>query len=247
MTGAGTTVMAVLGKGGAGKTVFSALASRALMDLDRGPLLLIDADPTGGLSFALGESDGLTMGQVRETLIRKAGRTDPDELARRVDWMALEALQERKGFSLLSMGRTEGKGCFCSVNKLLRQAIETLIRGYRFVILDAEAGIEQVNRQVVKTVDVPVVVTDGSLRGLNAARQVGELLEKYEFSMKGGLVVNRARGLPADPPEGLPLLGSIPDDEQVRGFDGEGRRLLDLPGDNPALMAVRSVLENHLL
>lgn len=242
-----TTVIAVLGKGGAGKTVFSALAARALMELEQGPLLLIDADPSGGLSIAVGEDAGNTMGHVRQELIHQAGRTDPDELANKVDWMALEALQELDGFSLLSMGRTEGKGCFCSVNKLLRQAIETLVDGYRYVIIDAEAGIEQVNRQVVKQLDVPIVVTDGSLRGLNVAGQVCELLERYRFGTNGGLVMNRPWSLPDIAPIGLPLLGRIPDDENVSEFDGEGRTLLELPDDSPALEAVRGIVEDHLL
>jgi len=247
MDGKEAKVLAVLGKGGAGKTVFSALAARALKDMDAGPLLLIDADPTGGLSFAVGADTGRSMGQVREALIRKAGRTDPDELARRVDWMALEALQELDGFSLLSMGRTEGRGCFCSVNKLLREAIGTLIKGYAIVVLDAEAGIEQVNRQVIRRVDFPVVVTDGSVRGFNAARQVGELLVRYGFGSGGGLVLNRADGPAANTPEGLSFLGTVPGDEQVQKFDMEGRSLMGLPDDSPALRAVRGIVEQHVL
>ena len=256
MTRPPATVIAVLGKGGAGKTVLSALAVRAVLDLGKGPLLLIDADPTGGLSFAVNEAGagradaregvGKTMGEVRAELIRKAGRSDPEELARRVDWMALEALQERDGYSLLSMGRTDTKGCFCSVNKLLRQAIENLVEGYEVVILDAEAGIEQVNRQVVGRVDIPLVVTDGSLRGLNAADQIAGLLKKYRFGKQGGLVVNRASTTAGDPPDGLPLLATVPEDDNVRAFDCEGRSLLDLPADSPALAAIRPIVEGLL-
>jgi len=242
-------VIAVLGKGGAGKTVVSALISRALLDSDVKPLLLVDADPTGGLAFALGAGLNQTMGEVREKLIGQAAApdADPDTIAQSVDWLALEALQEHGSYSLLNMGRTESKGCFCPLNSLLRAAIEKLAAGFRFVILDAEAGIEQVNRQVVRQVDVPVIVTDGSLRGLRAAHQVSELLQKYTQSNPGGLILNRAEKLAGEIPAGLELWGEVPADDQVASYDHQGRSLLELDSDNPALLAVGKILKERVL
>ncbi len=174
------SVIAVLGKGGAGKTVFSALAAGAILDAGLGPLLLVDADPTGGLAYAVGAGMTKTMGEVRLKVIGNAGNPDVDSetLVHSIDWLVLESLQEMGDYSLLAMGRTDSKGCFCPVNTLLRTAIEKLSGGFRFVILDAEAGIEQVNRQVVRKIDFPIVVTDGSLRGMNAAGLLAQLLKK---------------------------------------------------------------------
>ena len=244
-----TTVLAILGKGGAGKTVLSALITRTLLDHGEKPLLLVDADPAGGLAFAVGADVQDTMGAVREKLIADASRPDIDRksVAQHIDWMVLEALQEHGPFSLLSMGRTDTKGCFCPVNTILKTAIEKLAEGFSYVILDAEAGIEQVNRQVVGKVDVPIVVTDGSKRGGQAAGLIAGLLSKYEFGRENpGLVLNRVEDLPGGPPQGLDLWGAIPDDRQVRGFDQQGRSLLELPEDSPALLSVKKILGDHL-
>lgn len=242
------SVIAVLGKGGAGKTVVSALITRALLDLGTRPLLLVDADPTGGLAYALGADLAKTMGEIRERVIREAAdpQADRDALAQSIDWLALEALQERGDYSLLAMGRTESKGCFCPVNTLLRAAIEKLASGFKLVILDAEAGIEQVNRQVVRQVDQPVIVTDGSLRGLQAASQLSELLQKYSMSGVGGLILNRADRLAGEVPQGLELWGEIPADGDIETFDREGRSLLELPAQNPALLAVKRMIETRM-
>jgi CO dehydrogenase maturation factor len=244
-----STVLAILGKGGAGKTVLSALITRILLERGEKPLLLVDADPTGGLAFAVGADTQDTVGAAREKLIKDASRPDVDRrsVAQQIDWLILEALQEYGAFSLLSMGRTDTKGCFCPVNTILRTAIEKLVAGFRFVILDAEAGIEQVNRQVVKRVSVPVVVTDGSRRGQQAAGAIAKLLSKYKFGrQRPGLVLNRAEDLVGGVPEGLDYWGSIPNDQSVRHFDQQGRSLLDLPDDSAALLSVKKILGDHL-
>jgi CO dehydrogenase maturation factor len=244
-----STVLAIMGKGGAGKTVLSALITRTLLDRGEKPLLLVDADPTGGLAFAVGADIDKTVGAAREKLIRDASRRDTDRgsVVQQIDWLILEALQEYGAYSLLSMGRTDTKGCYCPVNSILRAAIEKLAAGFRFVILDAEAGIEQVNRQVVGRVDVPIVVTDGSRRGRQAAGLVAGLLSKYKFGRKRpGLVLNRTEDLAGGLPEDLDYWGTIPDDQEVRRFDQQGRSLLDLPGDCAALDAVKKILGDHL-
>jgi CO dehydrogenase maturation factor len=244
-----TCVLAILGKGGAGKTVLSALITRTLLDRGEKPLLLVDADPTGGLAFAVGADTRDTVGAVREKLIKDASRPDIDRnsVAQQIDWMILEALQEHSDFSLLSMGRTDTKGCFCPLNIILRTAIEKLAAGFKYVILDAEAGIEQVNRQVVNRVEVPIVVTDGSQRGRQAAGAIAGLLSKFKFGReRPGLVLNRLEDLPGGVPDGLDLWGTVPDDAEVRGFDQQGRSLLELPGDSPALQAVKKILGDHL-
>jgi len=241
-------VTAVLGKGGAGKTAFCALAARSLIDLGAGPLLLVDADPTGGLAWAVGAGMEHTVGAIRERLIREAAGPDSDRatLAGQIDWMALEALQERQGYSLLAMGRSEDRGCYCPLNSLLREAIGKLAEGFAHVVLDAEAGIEQVNRQVFRRVDLPVVVTDGSVRGMQVVRQLSVLLERYGLAGRIGLVLNRAERLVQKPPAGVSYWGRVPDDDMVRACDQAGSSLLGLPHDAPALCAVRAMIEAHL-
>ncbi len=240
-----TIVMAVLGKGGAGKTVFAALAARSLIDMQIGPLLLVDADPTGGLAWAVGAGMQRTIGRVRERMIEQAASPDMDaeRMAQQVDWSMLQALQECCGYSLLSMGRTDSKGCFCPLNTLLRAAIEKLASGFAVVLIDAEAGIEQISRQVIRGIDIPLVVTDGSLRGLKAAAIVADLFIHHKAARRGFLVVNRAGNLPGAVPAGLELVGSVPDDELIGRADGRGDSLLEIAPDSRALGAVRGIVE----
>lgn len=242
-------VIAVLGKGGTGKTVISALAARALLDAGKGPLLLVDADPAGGLTYAVGADMRKTIGAVKERLIDAAEnpKTDRDAVARSVDWMILEALTEHDQFSLLAMGRTESRGCFCPVNTLLRAAIEHLASGFNHVIVDAEAGIEQVNRQVLARVDIPIIVTDGSRRGLQTAGLLSGMIGvNAPTARRAGLLLNRSENRPADLPPTLEFWGMIPEDETVRAFDESGTPLMELPPSSPALAAIKNTLSERL-
>jgi CO dehydrogenase maturation factor len=242
------TVLAVLGKGGAGKTAISALLARFLLDAGAGPLLLVDADPAAGLTYAVGATPRGTIGTVKAKLIDAADDgASPDEVAARVDWWVLEALQEFDRFSLLAMGRTESRGCFCPVNKLLRAAITHLGGGFSHVLIDAEAGVEQVQRQVMEQVHVPIVVTDSSRRGMATAVLLAELVREYGIGGgQAGLLVNRADRIPDGVPSGLTVWGSIPQDAVLQRYDEEGRALLELPENSAALTALQHHAKLHL-
>jgi len=242
------TVLAVLGKGGAGKTAISALIARTLLDAGEGPLLLVDADPAAGLTYAIGASPRATIGTVKARLIDAADDgARPDEVAARVDWWVLEALQEFERFSLLAMGRTESRDCFCPVNRLLRAAITHLGAGFSHVLIDAEAGVEQVQRQVMEQVHIPIVVTDGSRRGMHTAALLRDLVAEYGIGGgEAGLLVNRAERVPDGVPGGLTVWGAIPQDAVLQRYDEEGRSLLELPEDSLALTAIRPLARQHL-
>ena len=140
-------LIAVCGKGGVGKTAFTAIMATALLESEQaGKLLLIDADPAMGLPLALGIKVERTMGQVREEIIKTAKRGKKDEnvqLVDKLDYMTFEALHEMDGFALLAMGRTETLGCYCPVNELLRGTIESLSESFDTILIDGEAGLEQ--------------------------------------------------------------------------------------------------------
>jgi CO dehydrogenase maturation factor len=235
-------MIAICGKGGVGKTAVSALVSRALIEAGRRPLLLIDADPVGGLTAAIGERAVKTLGMVREQIIAAARHGDERHKARladELDYLVLEALLERDDYALLAMGRKTEKGCFCPVNTLLRDAIDTLVQPFAAVLIDAEAGIEQINRQVTRRVSQAVVVTDGSSR----SRHTLDLIAAMVGPERVAVVANRT-GPGAGPLHlgHIPLLGAIPEDETLRQFDREGRPLWELPADNAAVGAAREVV-----
>jgi CO dehydrogenase maturation factor len=254
----GKRLVATCGKGGTGKTVSVALMARVLSEASgTGKLLLIDADPAMGLLSALGVGVNRTMGEVREKIIRTARAGDKEEkagLVDMIDYMVLEALTETERFAVLAMGRTETLGCYCPVNTLLRGAIEVLSKSFDTILIDGEAGLEQMNRQVVSHLHTLLIVSDPTSRGLETATVIKKMVEvdKVMECGKLGLVLNRVRGqeqLLRDAARKLDLevLGMIPFDESVAEHDLVGTPIFELPSQSPALSAYRQVVETHLL
>lgn len=249
-------MIAICGKGGTGKTALTAMLVRVLLERGMaGKLLLIDADPAMGLPNALGIKVERTMGQVREEIIRTARGSDKEKKAKlnnMLDYMVLEALIETQKFALLAMGRTDTLGCFCPVNNLLRDAIETLSKNFDTIIIDGEAGLEQINRQVMRRLDTLIIVSDATSRGIQTAGQIKNLVQndKVIEARKIGLVFNRVQRnekllRQAAKELGLTLFGFIPQDDEVARHDLIGKPLLKLPRTSPALAAVRTIVAKH--
>ncbi len=253
-----TRLIAVCGKGGTGKTASTAMMARAFAESGRaGRLLLIDADPAMGLLSALGLSVRTTMGQVREKIIKtsKSGKTEEKaKLGDTIDYMVFEALSEMDDFAVLAMGRTETLGCFCPVNTLLREAVGTLSKSFDTILIDGEAGLEQINRQVVRYLDVLMIISDPSSRGIETAAMIKKMVEtdKVIKCEKLGLVFNRVHGnqdilTQAAQKIGVEVLGFIPHDDNVASHDLVGKPITDLPGDSSGLSAYRNIVENCIL
>ncbi|MEW6442942.1 MAG: AAA family ATPase [bacterium] len=249
------SLIVVGGKGGVGKTAVSAVAAKLLVEHGV-RLLVIDADPVISLAYALGESPGETIGDLRERVIE-----DPSEKRQLRDRPVKDALRDlvrrsAQGYDLLVMGRAEGPGCFCGLNELLRYGIESLTKDYAVSLVDCEAGIEQVNRRSVHRIDKLLLVTDTSRRGLEAVRKVRDIARKYDDggSLEDLLIVNRL-GCEEEKGRLQALLGSsdpkvlgwLPEDPNIREFNLSGRPLMDLPSDSPCVVAVKEILRRMAL
>lgn len=236
-------ILAVCGKGGVGKTAVSSLLARVLIDGAGGPVLLIDADPAGGLVSAIGERVLQTLTGAREQLIAAARNADDAEklrLAERIDYLVLEALLERSGYAVLAMGRSMEKGCYCPANTLLRSAIDLLAEPFAKVLIDAEAGLEQINRQVTRRVTHVIGVTDGSRRSTDTLGHIAGMVGSERLLVAGNRV-DSLEGL--EIPPDVRTLGCVPEDPVLREFDRGGRPLWEMPPDSPALGAARGMVE----
>lgn len=252
-TASPTRVIAVCGKGGSGKTALAALMIKHIIQGGQKKLLVIDADPTMNLPMVLGIKPEKTITDIREKIINEArtyNDNDKENLARSLDYMLFEALMETDDFSFLIMGRPESLGCYCPVNDILRSGIETLAEHFDTIIIDGEAGVEQINRQVMRRVDIPIIVSDISSRGLQTAALIKEVIESHDQIIhykKMGLVLNRVRGS-ADQLEeyvastGLDLFGFVPEDENITLFDMQARPLLEIPEQSPAFVSVEKIV-----
>lgn len=241
-------VIAVSGKGGSGKTVLVALMAGILSKDRKRRILLIDADSAACLPSAIGVSVERTVGDIREEIIGDPGaKKKIEDIPMRI--VIAEVMERGKGFDLLVMGRPEGPGCFCAVNDLLRYGIETLSKDFDITLIDCEAGPEQVNRRVVRSVDTLIIVTDTSMRGIHNARLIKKITEGYEGTRQAkiGLVINRVKedseGITVAAEEtGIRILGCIPEDENITRFDSVGKPIVDLPHDSHSVIAVGEIL-----
>ncbi|MFO8102028.1 MAG: AAA family ATPase [Dehalococcoidia bacterium] len=254
----GKSLIAVCGKGGVGKTALTALMSRIFVESgNAGNLLLIDADPAMGLLTALGTNVDRTMGQVREDIIRTAQRGNKAEKTKVVmtlDYMAMEALKEsERGYSLLAMGRTETLGCYCPVNDLLRGTIETLSKSFDTILIDGEAGLEQINRQVIRHISTLVIVSDATARGIETAQMIQSMVtdDKIVECKRMGVIFNRVSGnenilIEAAERAGLELFGVIPADEEIAYYDLIARPVIEIPADSVAFSTLRDIVLNKI-
>jgi CO dehydrogenase maturation factor len=161
-----------------------------------------------------------------------------------------EALEKGDGFHLLVMGRPEGPGCYCSINDLLKYGIERLSKQFDITLIDCEAGPEQVNRRVVNGMDLLIIVTDASSRGVRVTDSILEVIRRDDSmrNTKIGLVINRLKGddkLIAESAErwGIEIFGRVPEDENVTRFDSIGKPLTGLPDNSPSVSAVKDILQ----
>ncbi len=249
-------IVAVCGKGGTGKTAFTAMVTKVLLESGRaGKLLLIDADPAMGLPLALGVRVKRTLGQIREEIIQTARggkEAEKHQVVDKLDYMLFEALHEMDNYALLAMGRTETLGCFCPINSVLKQAIQTLSKSFDTIIIDGEAGLEQLNRQVAGHIDTLIIVSDATSRGIQTAAQVKDMIlnEKVIQCDRLGLVFNRVSDniellQQAAGNLGIEVLGYVPQDQSVAYNDLIGEPILEL-GDSPALDAVSDIVKSKI-
>lgn len=233
--------IAVVGKGGVGKTTISALLVRVLSE--KGKVLAIDADPAGGLSLSLGLKVDRTLEDIRKEIadmIRQ--KYDKVEIATSIDYKILEALIESDKFSFLAMGRPEEEGCYCQLNSMLREAIEILSGSFDYVVIDGEAGVEQINRRVMKNVDVLLLVTDMSKKGFQVADQIKSVAYKAVKFSKCALVVNKIKDPMTVESGNFDQVFAIPEDEAIFRLDVEGKPLSSI-GESIALKSVRNLAE----
>lgn len=245
-----SNIIAVAGKGGVGKTSLSATIVRCLVDKypDK-KILAIDADPAVGLSTALGIDVKMTIDDIRKEIISSVEDGDTRgavELLGEAKFRIFDALVETDGYSFIAVGRPETAGCYCKINSYLKEVISILSNEFDYVVIDGEAGIEQINRRVMEKVTHLLLITDPSKKGcqvINTIKSVADELVMYE---KIGAIVNRL----ADESlkeyidtNGIEVLSYIMDDKNLSMFDIQGENIFHLPAGSNVVKGVKEALE----
>jgi CO dehydrogenase maturation factor len=228
-------VIALCGKGGVGKTSLSAMLTKLFAENTSSRILSIDADPALGLGTALGVSISRTVNDIRDDMIERIKKGDIEDkqaYLSALDYEMFDAIAENKNIAFLAIGRPENEGCYCSVNEILKDIITIMAQSFDYIIIDGEAGIEQINRRVMEQVTHLLLVSDASIKGLHVASTIKTVADKTMHCQSHGLILNRinkgeeknAVSIPAD----LDYLGWIPEDPTVRAFDIHGKSFLDI-------------------
>jgi CO dehydrogenase maturation factor len=250
-----TKIFAFLGKGGVGKTILSALTGKFFLEQGK-KVLFIDADPAMGLAIALKVEGQKTIGQAREEIIKQAkivnSTEEKERLADIIDYLLFSALLETPSFSMLIMGQTNTLGCFCPVNALLKGTISAIASQYEVIIIDAEAGIEQINRQVINTVNYPIIITDHSVRGLKTVISLKKIIDQIKDIQpeKIGTIFNRVesvedRHLAEIKSHGIHCYGLIRPDPYITEFDAQGKSLLEFPMNASAYEQLTQIIRQE--
>ena len=243
--------ISVVGKGGSGKTAITTLLAKSISKNYNFKMLLIDADPTHPhLSHMVGLVPQKSLEQLRIDVIDKVltNAKSYEEVAENIDFEVYNAITESKDFSLFSIGQPEGPGCFCPSNTLLRKVISSISKDFDIVLIDCEAGLEQINRMVIETVDILLIVSDISIRSVETAATISKSAKKFTKYKKLGVILNKIKGnvdiiLKKLKELNLPLLAKIPEDENIVEFDSKGLPLMDIPEKSSSLLSIQELVE----
>ena len=243
-------VLAVAGKGGVGKTSLAAVMVKQLVDTHPDKkILAIDADPAVGLSTALQVDPEITLDDIRKEAVAAAeeGKAQATvEILAEARYRIFDAMVEKDGFSFIAIGRPEAAGCYCKINSYLKDVIASVSDNFDYIVIDGEAGIEQINRRVMEKVTHLVLITDSSKKGCDVVKTIKNVADKLVMYDRVGLVINR---IPSEDVldymdwGDVPLLGWVPADSNLTECDLKGQSVFDLSDCSPVVEAMKGIME----
>jgi len=241
--------LSIAGKGGTGKTTLAALSIDWMCRRAKTPVLAVDADPNANLGEALGLEVQGTIASVLADSRSRRGIPEGMSVDTFVEYRLSAALTESSGVDLLTMGGPEGPGCYCYPNDLLRRFMERLADNYAYLVMDNEAGLEHLSRRVARDVDVLLVTSDPTARGVRSAGRIYSLVRELQLEVGSAYLVLQRSGseeaerLAAEIERtGLELAGCIPSDPGLMDLDIAGEPLSNLGEESPARRAVGELL-----
>ncbi len=237
--------IAVAGKGGTGKTTTAALLIRYLIENKKGSILAVDADPNSNLNEALGVKVENTISNI---LVDVKKNNVPTGMTKQtyLELKLHQSLTETKYYDLLVMGGPQGPGCYCFPTELLKKHIDVLDNNYDYMVIDNEAGMEHISRETIENVDILLLISDPTAKGVRTVGRIYELAKSLKINIGEAYIIITKTEDASDlqneiDATGLKLLGVVPNDPLVAEYDLKGKPLMDLPEDSPAVRATREI------
>ena len=245
-----TKVIAVAGKRGVGKTSLAAAMVKVLTKKypDK-RILAIDADPAVGLSTALGVEVKETIDDIRKAVVATVEEGDTRtalELLAESEYRIYDAMEECDGFAFIAVGRPESAGCYCKINNYLKAVIQLLAENFDYVVIDGEAGIEQINRRVMEKVPHLILVTDSSRKGTQVIQTIKKVADELVMYQKTGVIVNRIlseSAIKLIDTGAVPVVSYIYSDERLAEADLRGESVLMLAEDTEIVKGAAKALD----
>ena len=195
--------LAVSGKGGVGKTTFSALMIRTLNEEGK-RVLAIDADPDANLAAGIGIADAdkvVPISEMEDLILERTGAKPGSiggyfKLNPKVDDLPDSVSATLEQIKLMRLGgiKKGGAGCICPESALLRALVMHIVLARdEVVVMDMEAGIEHLGRSTAKAVDKLIVVVEPGRRSIDTAEHIRKLAGEIGLNHIA-VVGNKVRG-----------------------------------------------------
>jgi CO dehydrogenase maturation factor len=179
--------LAITGKGGVGKTTTTSLLANIFAE-EGNKVIAIDANPDANLAIALGftdaEAQSVTPISELSDLIEERTGAKPGSMGGffkvnpKVDDIPERFSIAKDSIRLLVMGTVKkgGTGCLCPEGSLLKSLLSHLILNRKeVVIMDMDAGVENLGRGTAKAVDAFIIIVEPGQRSFQTARAIRDL------------------------------------------------------------------------
>ena len=135
-----------------------------------------------------------TIDDIRKEVIKNVEGGDTKtavELLGEAKYEIMDAVVEQDGYAFIAIGRPETAGCYCKINSYLKEVITMLSDKFDYVVIDGEAGIEQINRRVMEKVTHLLLVTDASKKGCQVVQTIKKVADELVMYDRIGVIANR--------------------------------------------------------
>ncbi|MFX1503274.1 MAG: AAA family ATPase [Promethearchaeota archaeon] len=254
-------IIAFTGKGGVGKTTCLILLLKFLIEYKKNyKILVLDADPDANIADLINikvhfkDTIAGKMVNIRKKIEKNMIFPYKDN-KQAIEAEIFNCILHVEPFDVIEMGRTEGEGCYCNVNNVLKNALDIISENYDLVLVDSPAGLEHFARKTGKDVSDLIIIVDLTKMALHTLKRILEVSNEVSLDFKnywilGNRISSDSEKILAEKlnllenPQ-IQFLGLIPEDEEIMKYNLVSKNLLNLSSENNAYKKVKNIFEKY--